>query len=132
VRETVTPRTYIDVNIPRTWDKYLNELLQNKEIQAQLDLAKASQKLSGLGAWIIEQFLIEHTSYRFEHINTLDNHITIKDRKLGRVVYVYIKEPKELWCELDNATECAHIQFSYTIPQVREVLTSKGWQLPDI
>lgn len=127
----MTPRTYIDVNIPRTWETYLNELLQNKEIQAQLDLAKASKKLSGLGAWIIEQFLIEHTSYRFEHVNTLDNHITMKDRKLGRVVYVYIKEPKELWCELDNATECPHIQFAYTIRQVREVLSAKGWQLPD-
>ena len=128
----MTSRPYIDVNIPRTWEKYLNELLQDKEIQAKLELARASKKFSGLGAWIIEQFLIENTSYRFEHINTRDNRITKKDRKLGRLVDVYIKEPKQLWCELDDNIECPHIQFTYTISQVRKTLSGKGWQLPDI
>lgn len=125
-------REYLDVNVPRRLEPFMQELLNNKEIQAKLELDSFSRTSSGLGNWIITQFLIDNTTYRFEHVNMKENHITIKDRKLGRIVDVWVKEQDKLWCELDDATDCDHIHATLRIPEVREVLQQKGWELPDL
>lgn len=124
-------REYIDVNLPRRLEPYLQELLTSKEIQAELELANLSSTPSGIGNWIIRKYLIDKTSYRFEHINVKDNHITIKDRKLSRIVDVWIKEKNALWCELDNRTDCDHVHAALQVPEVKTVLQQKGWDLPD-
>ena len=125
-------REYIDVNVPRRLEPYLQELLISKEIQAELELANFTKTPSGLGNWIIRKILIENTSYRFDHVNTKIDHITIQDRKLGRVVDVWIKEKNVLWCELDNAIDCDHVHAVLQIPEVRKTLQQKGWELPDM
>jgi len=126
-------RSYIAVNVPREWGQYFEELLERPDIKAQLELDHYRKTYSGLGVWIIRKFLIENTKYRFKHINTLDNHITIQDRKLRRIIDVYVRDKtKDLWCEYCGNTDCEHVSFSYTIPEVRETLSNKGWKLPDV
>ena len=51
------------MNVPRAWEPYLKEALENPEIQKQLEIGRFSKTYSGLGIWIIHQFLIEKTSF---------------------------------------------------------------------
>jgi hypothetical protein len=124
-------REYLDVNVPRRLEPFMQELLNNKEILAKLEFDKFSRTLSGLGNWIIRQFLIDNTSYRFDHINMKENHITIKDRKLRRVVDVWVKDKDKLWCELDDSNDCDHVHATLEIEEVRDILQKKGWELPE-
>ena len=125
-------RPYLDVNLPRDWKPFLQEALSNIKIQKQLEAIGYLQKCSSLGKWIIREFLIENTSFRFEHINTDDRHITIKDNKINRVFNIHIKEPEQLWCEFCDSIECEHVNYCLRIPEVRKVLEKKGWELPQL
>jgi hypothetical protein len=125
-------RSYIAVNVPNAWEQYLLELLAEPNIQKNLELGGQTNTYSGLGAWIIWEFLVNNTSMRFQHLNTKENHITIIDNQIRRTVDIYPKEPNELWCEYDQANDCDHVKYALTIEEVRKVLTKKGWELPDM
>ena len=126
-------RNYIDVNLPKEWKPFLDEAKANIKIQKQLETKGFSKTYSGLGSWIIHEFLVDNTSFRFQHINTDDRHITIQDNKIKHVFDIHIKEnPNRLWCEYCDSIDCEHITFAYTIAEVREVLKKKGWELPDV
>ena len=125
-------RQYIAVNLPREYEPFLNELLEKQEILKRLEINHSSQSHSGLGKWIIEQYLIENTRFRFKHINTREKRITIYDKKLKRYIDLYPKEPNQLLCDFCGNTECEHVNYAWTIPEVRETLAKKGWEIPDL
>lgn len=126
------PRNYIDVNLPKEWKPFLDEALANKRVNAQIVNRGYTETHSGLGKWIIWEYLIEHTSFRFIHINTNDRQITIQDRRTGTIFDVHIREPQQLWCEVCDKTDCEHVHHVFTIEEVRTVLHRKGWELPDV
>lgn len=97
-------------------------------MQKGLKLNHFKTKHSGLGAWIIRQFLVEHTSFRFKYFNTYETHATIEDRKLRRFIDVYPKESGELWCEECESTDCAHVKYALTVPEIMKPLEKKGWK----
>lgn len=108
-------RPYIDVNVPSDLEEYLNELLDRREIQLQLEMRRLPKTHSSLGRWIIEQFLINNTRYRFEHVNTFEDRVVIQDRKLRRILAVFIRNDK-LHCELcEDETECEHVEYANEI-----------------
>jgi hypothetical protein len=123
-------KKYIDVNVPKQWEPYLQEALEKLEIQKQLEINDFTQTYSGLGSWIIREFLLDKTSFRFEHINTKEDHITILDKRIRRVVDVYPREENVLWCGYCSRSDCEHAAFAVTIPEVRKVLEKKGWHIP--
>lgn len=125
-------RKYIDVNLPENWEPYLKEALQNPEIRKNLELANLSQTYSGLGVWVVRAFLVDKTSFRMQHLNTKEDHITIIDNKLRRTVDIFPRKPDELWCAYDETNDCEHISFALTIEEVRKTLKQKGWKLPDV
>ena len=125
-------RAYIDVNAPREWERFFEEALENPLIKAQMKERGRKISYSGFGVWVIEQFLIENTSYRFYHINTKENRVTIKDRKLGHIFDIILKEPKEIWCSLCNRKDCEHISYALTIKEVKDAIKKKGWTLPEV
>lgn len=118
----VKKRKYMDVNVPRQWEPYFKEELAKPEIQKSLELSNQSVTYSGLGVWIIWSYLVEKTSFRFQHLNVKDNHITIIDNKLRRIIDIYIKPSKELWCDYDQSNKCEHVQFVMTIDAVKKAL----------
>ena len=123
-------RAYIDVNIPREWQSFLDEALANVKIKTQLELEGFSLKYSGLGAWIIREFLLQNTSFRFEHINTKEDHITLMDKKIRRVVDVYPRqEEHKLWCEQCQRSDCEHAKYAFSLPEVKQALKKKGWEM---
>jgi hypothetical protein len=125
-------RKYIDVNLPQQWEPYLKEALAKPEVQKNLELVNQTKTYSGLGAWIIREYLVDNTSFRLQHLNTKEHHITIIDNKLRTTVDVYPKKPNELWCEYDQSNSCNHVVYALTLTEVRKVLTAKGWKLPDV
>lgn len=124
-------RKYIDVNIKKEWEPYLKEALEQPEVQKAL--AKANRKMlpSSLGVWIIERWLIDNTSFRFEHFNTWEDHTTIIDKKLRNgyidIFFKLIGDSKfDLWCEKCDSQECEHIDFALKEPKIMEKLKQKG------
>lgn len=107
-------RAYLDVNLPREWESFLNEALEDPEIAMRLKVKNYQKTYSSLGKWIIENFLVENTSYRYEHFNTLENHMKIYDKKLGRTIEVF-RKGKELRCMECNKSKCPHVDFANKI-----------------
>lgn len=45
---------------------------------------------------------------------------------MRRVIDVYVKDREKLWCEYCDKTDCEHVDFALTIPEVRGALKKKG------
>jgi len=59
-----------------------------------------------------------------EKISIEQDRVIIKDNKRNRIVEVILKNG-ELQCLLDEKTECAHIGFVYSLPELYRSLDSK-------
>ena len=63
------------------------------------------------------------------HLNVLDDHVAIQEidssGKTTSVVMVYVKRINshfELWCEKDESKECKHVDFAWSLPQMRTLI----------
>jgi len=124
-------RPYIDVNVPRDREQYFNNLLEKVEIQRNLEIDHYSKTPSGLGKWIIDQYLIKHTFFRFKHVNIYEDHVRIYDKKLRSYIDIWKRPPNILACEECKETACIHVQFTFSVPEVRRSLERQGWELPE-
>jgi len=121
-------KRYIDVNIPREWGPYLTEALEKPEIKKQLEMNRFTKSYSGLGSWIIHEFLIAHTGFRFQHFKTYLNpipRVAIVDNKIRRLINLYPKKKEsgtKLWCEHCDSTDCEHVKFALTVPSTSKIL----------
>lgn len=128
------PRPYIDVNVPRDREKYMNEALENSEITTRLDIDNYKRTLSGLGAWIIDQFLLEKTGFRFAHFNLDSNGVKIMDKTTKKLTQIFFK-PEGIECGTCFKAECEHIKFALTVDAVKDVIRQKrkeNWKVPDV
>jgi len=66
-------------------------------------------------------------SLDLEHINLYDDHITVRDNRIGRYVDIYARNGV-LWCELCETKNCEHIRFAVEVPEVERALEKRGWQ----
>jgi len=122
-------RKYIDVNVSKKeCERYLTEALNRPEIQKALAKSGKKTKVSSLGVWIIEQWLIENTNYRFKHFNTYETHATIWDRKLSLHIDIYPRPEGKLWCEYCKDMSCEHVEFSLTVQEIIEPLRKQDWK----
>ena len=55
--------------------------------------------------------------------------IFIRDNRLNRLVQLSIKEG-DLFCDLDRASNCVHIGFAWSIPQVYRAMKEHGRKQP--
>jgi len=122
-------RKYIDVNIPREWEPFLNEAFDLPEVQKGLAITHRDLKPSSLGVWIIEQWLIDKTSFRFQHFNTYKEYITVIDKKLPNLYLdIYPKPDGKLWCKHDDSNDCVHVQWILRQSDLMQSLKQKGWK----
>ena len=63
------------------------------------------------------------------HLNVLDDHVAIQEidntGKTTSIVMVYVKRINshfELWCEKDESKECIHVDFAWSLPQMRALI----------
>jgi len=67
---------------------------------------------------------------RFEHFNVYQDHVTIWDKKLKRLVDVYFNgKPPYVWCSLCEESDCEHIKFALSLPKVLNTLKKRGWKI---
>ncbi|MEM2126682.1 MAG: hypothetical protein QXH67_00470 [Candidatus Bathyarchaeia archaeon] len=67
---------------------------------------------------------------RFEHFNCYQDHVTIWDKKLRRLVDVYFSYQRpHMLCSLCEEPDCEHAQFAISIPEVLKSLREKGWKI---
>lgn len=119
-------KQYLDVNVPRAWEPFFEELLEKPEIKAQVKGENFTLTYSGLGVWIIHKFLLDNVpTYRFQRVNTIGNRISIYDKKTRRIADIYVTD-KKIHCQLCDSTECEHIEFALTLPDVKKTLKEKG------
>lgn len=122
-------KQYLDVNVPRSWQSFFEELLEKPEIKAQVKGEGFTLTYSGLGVWIIHKFLIDNVpSYRFQRVNTMGNRISLFDLKFRRLADIYINgKTKTMHCELCNSDNCEHIKYALTLTDIRRALREKGF-----
>ena len=121
-------KIYVDVNVPRELEPYLKEALENPEIQKELEIGRFRKTYSGLGTWIIQRFLVERTSFHFQHFKTYNGRAAIVDNKLRRLINIYpklIAGELGFWCEYCDSTDCEHVEFARTVPEIMRLLKSK-------
>ena len=83
-----------------------------------------SKTHSDLGKWIIRQYLIENTNFRFKHINTTLNMVTIFYMKLNATADVIIRDKtKDFFCTVCEKTDCDHVKFVFKIPEIEKEST---------
>ena len=70
---------------------------------------------------------------RLSHVNMYDDHVKILDNGLdsvGRIVSVYFRKDSKTWCDYCESESCVHVQFSWEIPKVRDILLKHGFRPP--
>ena|SRR5579875_1181314 len=85
----------------KSFSRYVNDLI--------MDRIEADEALSRVAPFM-------------QKIGLQDNSIMLRDNKLGRMVEVQIRG-KELICFLCQKNDCAHVGFSYAIPEVYRVMS---------
>lgn len=71
-----------------------------------------------------------------EHFNLGEDGVKILDRSLGnkhsrgKVVDVYFK-PDKVMCDYCGSSDCKHVKFALSLPQVQSIIRKKGWKLPE-
>jgi hypothetical protein len=112
VRE-MSEREQLPLRIPSDVKKRLFELAENKGVS-----------VNALILTIVGDWLEKYGGPRFKHFNVYQDHITIFDTTLGRLVDIH-RRGKKLICEIDKSDECEHVRFCHTLPEVRK-LVGKG------
>jgi len=82
----------------------------------------------------LEQLKALSPTPRFEVINHDENGVKLLDRKLHRVVDVFIK-PTGIKCSECESDNCEHVSFVLKQPDVQKLIRRKrreGWKLPSI
>lgn len=103
------PRDQIIQTVRPNLRKRLLELAEERGIRADDLILK-----------ILNEWIEKHGAPRFRNPLISGDHITIFDTTLGRSVHIY-RHGRKLICQLDETTECDHIKFCYTLPEVREL-----------
>ncbi len=102
------------LRVPPDVKKRLEELSEERGIS-----------LNALVLTILDEWLKRYGEPRFKHFNIYEDHVTVFDSTLGRLVDVY-KRDKKLICGFDGTNKCDHVRFCYTLPAIIK-LVEEGW-----
>ncbi|MEM2921749.1 MAG: ribbon-helix-helix domain-containing protein [Candidatus Bathyarchaeia archaeon] len=116
-------------------DDGFQSLRLRKELIKEIDEFVNSERARRLGfrtrADFVDQAVREklrELKPHMEHINTLDDHATIVDYNIERIISIYFKEDGTVWCEHDNTSDCPHIDYVLQLPEVEKALKKKDWK----
>jgi len=71
--------------------------------------------------------LLEHFNINEEGVRILDRSLANHTSK-GRIIDVYFK-PDKVLCEYCGSDNCKHVEFALSLPEVRRILSKKGWEI---
>lgn len=67
---------------------------------------------------------------RMEHFNLDERGVRILDQALKWIVDVHFK-PKSAWCNYCERSDCKHVKFALSIPDVQKIIKKKGWKIEE-
>ncbi len=115
------------VNVPKQMSELVEKYLQT-EIAKQRGLKNKSDVATEGIKMLLERDGMYTQRPRFQHLNMYEDHVKVIDNDMGRIASVYFKHRK-IFCDICDATECIHIDFTLTIPEVVKTLEEKGFPL---
>ena len=95
---------------------------------------KGITSFSGYLTSMMEETMIKHEAFAkqapfMEKISIDIDRVLLKDNKKNRIVEVILKNG-ELRCLVDEKTDCIHIGFVYSLPEVYMIMNNKGVRIP--
>lgn len=112
------------------YDKFFNVYEKSKE-----DLAmKGVNSFSGYVTYMLEEMMQKNKTFaryapKLEKISVDGDRVILKDNIKNRIAEVMIQRG-ELFCQLCEEKDCVHVGFIFSLPDVYEVLNSKGIKNP--
>ena len=77
---------------------------------------------------IKDEVFATHSPF-IEKIAVDQNRVILKDNKQNRIAEVLLKNG-ELQCLLDERSDCVHVGFVYSLPELYGIISSKGIKVP--
>ena len=98
-------------------------------LQKRAEFIKESirEKLKTIPREILEQLPLEHFNLSENGVRILDRSLANKHSR-GRIIDVYFK-PDKVLCEYCQSNNCKHVEFALSLPEVRKILSEKGWEI---
>jgi len=114
----------------QVYDKFHDVFEKNKSELAM----KGVNSFAGYITYMLEDMMLKDKTFaryapKLEKISVDDDRVIIKDNIKNRIAEVTIQRG-ELFCQLCDEKNCFHIGFVFSLPDVYEVLNSKGIRHP--
>jgi ribosomal protein S17E len=114
----------------QVYDKFHDVFEKNKSELAM----KGVNSFAGYVTYLLEDMMLKDKTFaryapKLEKISVDDDRVIIKDNIKNRIAEVTIQRG-ELFCQLCEEKDCFHIGFVFSLPDVYEVLNSKGIRHP--
>jgi len=114
----------------QVYDKFHDVFQKNK---SELSM-KGVNSFAGYITYMLEDKMLKDKTFaryapKLEKISVDDDRVIIKDNIKNRIAEVTIQRG-ELYCQLCEEKNCFHIGFVFSLPDVYEVLNSKGIRHP--
>jgi hypothetical protein len=91
---------------------------------------KGINSFSGYVTYMLEQTMLKDKTFaryapKLEKIAIDDDRVVLKDNIKNRIAEVAVQKG-ELFCQLCEEKDCVHVGFVFSLPDVYEILNSKG------
>ena len=112
------------------YKKFFEIYEKNKK---ELEL-KGITSFSGYLTSMMEEMMIKYEAFAkhapfMEKLAIDQNRVIVKDNKRNRIAEVLLKNG-ELQCLLDERSDCVHVGFVYSLPEIYCIINSKGIKVP--
>jgi Arc/MetJ-type ribon-helix-helix transcriptional regulator len=114
---------WISISIP---EKTINKIKKLIEQNPHLGYTSTSAYVTDA----LRRLFREHSSHvpRYLSVKIQENHIILRDNKLGRDVTVRFKTGGIAHCDHCDASDCEHIDYVLTLHEVTKFLKRRGWK----
>ncbi|MDE0091360.1 MAG: hypothetical protein OXP12_08465 [Thaumarchaeota archaeon] len=108
------------------YDRFQEVYNGNKEALA----TKGVRSLSGYVSYMLEEAMNRDETFaryapKIESISVEDDRVILKDNLKNRIVEIVLQKG-ELHCFLCDASDCIHVGYVYSMPDVYTALDAKG------
>ncbi|MEX0656577.1 MAG: hypothetical protein WD154_03405 [Nitrosopumilaceae archaeon] len=112
------------------YDRYYEIYQKNK----QELVMKGVNSFAGYITYMLEQTMQKDKTFakyapKLEKVSIDDDRVIVKDNIKNRIAEVTIQRG-ELYCQLCEEKNCFHVGFVFSLPDVYEILNSKGIRHP--
>ena len=112
------------------YDKFHDVFEKNKSELAM----KGVNSFAGYITYMLEDMMLKDKTFaryapKLEKVSVDDDRVIVKDNIKNRIAEVTVQRG-ELFCQLCEEKDCVHIGYVFSLPDVYEVLNSKGIRHP--